>query len=82
MIVLHARVHRARYRELVAAEGLALDAAPEPVLFACPRCGDEFFLDLDTDTEPWDVEEAEWQAVTRLDGECPDHAHRFVIEDE
>ena len=49
MIVLHARVHRARYRELVA-EGLALGAAAELVLLACPRCGDEFFLDLGNET--------------------------------
>ena len=61
------------------AEGLALDAAPEPVLFACPRCGDEFFLDLDHDCEVWDADALEWQALVRLDGECPDHPHRFEV---
>ena len=80
MIVLHARVHRARYRELVAAEGLALDGAPDVPLFACPRCGDEFFLDLENDREVWDEEALEWAAIVRLDEECPDHAHRCAID--
>ena len=61
---LLARIHRARLRELV----------------ACPRCGDEYFADLNpNESEPQWLQEDEWEALVRLDEECPDHAHRFVV---
>jgi hypothetical protein len=31
------------------------------------------------DDEPWDLEEQEWEAITRLAAECPDHARVFAV---
>lgn len=70
MQLLHARVHRTRLRELIAAVPVFGDQSPEPLMIACPACGDEFFADL---------EALEWGALVRLEGECPDHAHRFAV---
>lgn len=79
MQVLHARIHRARLRELIAAVPVFGDRPPEPVILSCPTCGDEFFADLAPYEEPFDLEELEWEALTWLDRECPDHAHRFEV---
>ena len=77
---LLARIHRARLRELVAAHGIPAELVPEPLVIACPRCGDEFFADIGPDEgEPRWLEEDEWEATVRLEGECPDHAHRFFV---
>jgi hypothetical protein len=79
MRLLRASMFTSRYRELVAAEGLALDAAPEPVDVACPRCGALYIADLDVGEEPWDLEALEWEAVVQLEEECPDHPYRFAV---
>ncbi len=53
----HAGVHRARFRELVAGEGLSAELVPEPIRITCPRCGDWYFADLGPEEpEPWDLE--------------------------
>ncbi len=75
-------MHRARFRELVAGEGLPAELVPEVLRIACPRCGDWYFADLDQqDAEPFDLEAQEWAALVRLESECPDHSHSFVVED-
>ena len=76
---LMARVHRGRYRQLVAGAGLPSEAVPDVALIACPVCGHEYFADLEPGAEPWDEEALEWLALELLAGECPDHAHRFVV---
>ena len=77
---LMARIHPGRLRELVAAWNLPPEYAPiDMIIVACPRCGAEFFPDLDPEEEPITLEEDEWAARVRLDGECPDHAHRFEV---
>ena len=77
---LLARLHHARLRELVAGYGIPAELVPEPRIIQCPRCGDEFFADIDpAGDEPRWLEEDEWEALVRLDGECPDHAHRFAV---
>jgi hypothetical protein len=76
---LHVSPYRAEYRALIAAEGLALDVAPEVVEITCPRCGSVYVADLAPDEEPWDLEAREWQALVQLDGECPDHPHQFAV---
>ena len=76
----HARLHRARLRELVTGHAIPAELVAAPLLIACPRCGDEFFADLGPDeSEPRFYESDEWEAVVRLDRECPDHAHRFAV---
>ena len=56
----HAGVHRARFRELVAGEGLPAELVPEPVRITCPRCGDWYLADLGPEEpEPWDLEALE-----------------------
>lgn len=77
MLFLHVAVHRARYRELVAAEPIPGLTAPEPVTVACPKCGDLFVAELDPYDEPPDLEEQEWEGMSLLARECPDHPHYF-----
>ncbi len=71
-VFLHARIHRARWRALIAAE---------PVLIACPTCGTAYAADLEPEEEPVELEADEWAALVRLDAECPDHPHRFSVND-
>ena len=46
---LLARLHRARVRALVAGHGIPAELVPEPLMIACPACGDEFFTDIGPD---------------------------------
>ena len=65
---------------MFAGHGIPAELVPEPLLITCPRCGDEFFADIGPDEgEPRWLEEDEWEATVRLEGECPDHAHRFFV---
>jgi hypothetical protein len=73
----HARIHRADLRELIAASPIFGAQPPEPVMIACPRCGDEYLADLAPHEEPLELEAEERAALERLEGECPDHAHKF-----
>ena len=79
MQFLHAQLHLYRLRELITSVPVFGDRPPEPLLIACPKCGDQFFGDLEPYEEPWDLEALEWAALVRLEGECPDHAHRFAV---
>ncbi|MGD9891649.1 MAG: hypothetical protein AB7R89_28705 [Dehalococcoidia bacterium] len=79
MRLLLASLYRAEYKALIAAEGIALDVAPDIVEIKCPRCEAVYVADLAPDEEPWDLEALEWQALVQLDGECPDHAHAFTV---
>lgn len=69
----------AELRALIAQVPLFGEQPPEPVMIACPRCGDDYFADLAPYEEPATLEEDEWAALVRLEVECPDHAHRFTI---
>lgn len=69
MEVLRARLYNDRLRELVAARHLPREMAPVSGWFACPRCDLQFFLDLEPEDEPSDIEECEWEAVSRLEAE-------------
>lgn len=63
------------------AAGGGIDASAEtagPLRIACPSCGLGYVADRDA-AEPWDLEALEWEAVSRLAGECPDHPHRFAV---
>ncbi len=70
---LHAVLHRDRLRLLWQNELLKL------LVVICPKCGDEFFADLEPSDDPSELEEESCEALTRLESECPDHAHRFVV---
>ena len=80
MRYLLASLYRAEYRRLVLAEGIEPSQAPDPVDVRCPRCDALYIGELAPGDEPWDLEALEWAAVVRLDAECPDHAHAFVVE--
>ncbi len=78
---LLASLYRAEYRALIAAEGIPLDVVPDVVDVACPRCGALYVAELAPDEEPWELEAREWMALCRLNTECPNHAHRFVVSE-
>jgi hypothetical protein len=76
---LHARVHVARYRELMAMKPLPHEEPPEPITVECPLCGDLYVAELQP-YEDWpDLEEMQWEAEQALAAECPDHAHFFEV---
>jgi hypothetical protein len=77
MLFLLASLHRDRYRQLGAETGGEMPL--EPFSISCPKCGEVFVAVLSPDNEPWDIEAEEWEALTRLEAKCPDHAHRFGV---
>jgi hypothetical protein len=79
MLLLHVGVHRARYRELIAIRPIPGQEPPEPLTVDCPRCGDRYVAELHPYEEWPDLEEQEWEAVTALEAECPEHAHFFEV---
>ena len=68
--VLHARVHRARLRQL---------EDVRPAVIRCPRCGDSWFTDLAAAPLPLIWQDALIAAMARLHSECPDHPHSFEV---
>ncbi len=76
---LHAQLHRARLRDLVVAQLAVDDEPPHPVMAICPTCGVAYFADLEPADDPWELELEEWEALAKLDGECPDHPHAFLV---
>ena len=79
MRFLLAGLHRAAYRQQIAAADVPLNAAPDIVQLDCPRCGAVYVADLAIDDEPWDLEACEGAALVRLDRGCPGHTRRFVV---
>jgi hypothetical protein len=78
-IFLHARLHRAQLRNQVTLQLAASYHPPTPRCVACPTCGDLFFADREVASGP-DVRELEaWEALAKLDAECPDHPHWFTV---
>jgi hypothetical protein len=79
MLLLHARVHDSRYRELIAMKPLPHEEPPEPVTVECPLCADLYVAELQR-YEDWpDPEEMEWEAEETLRAECPDQRHFFEV---
>ena len=76
--LLHARLHRLRLRD-VAAGCTREGGLPRPMLVVCPTCGEVFFADPGPASNPGARELEEWEALAKLDGECPDHPHRFTV---
>jgi hypothetical protein len=59
MLLPHARVHIARYRELIAMKPLAHEEPPKPVTVECPSCGDLYVAQLQPYEDWKDPEEME-----------------------
>ena len=81
MDFLHARIHRVRLLELMRVwrgQGLPV---PHILLISCPCCRDQYFADVEREAEPLALQEAQWAARVRLAEECPDHPHRFAVEE-
>ena len=79
-LFLHTRIHRVRLRDWVAAQVSVTDEPPRPLVVVCPTCGETFFADLTPGGNPDARRLTEWEAVARLDGECPDHPHWFTVK--
>ena len=76
---LHARLHGNRLQDLACRESLGGDPLVPLVVVFCPRCAIDYFADIAPDDDPTGLKLETWAAVRRLDRECPDHAHRFVV---
>lgn len=76
---LLASLYRDRYRELVADLPIFGERPPEPFTVECPTCGALYLADKTTYDEPYDLDGLEWEALTRLADECPDHPHAFAV---
>jgi hypothetical protein len=79
MLLLHARIHVARYRELIAMKPLAHEEPPAPLTVECPRCGDLYVAELQPYQDWPDLVEMELEAEEALRAECPDHSHFFAV---
>lgn len=76
---LHARLHRDQLRDTVTAQLATAKTPPRLWLVLCPSCGDTFFADRGADSDVCASELEQWEALAKLDGECPDHPHWFVV---
>ena len=76
--LLHARVHRDRFRRLMNMAARA-DELVAPLTVACPGCGDPYFVDRLWTAGAVDEATIVRQAIRRLREECPDHAHWFAV---
>ena len=77
MTFLHARIHALELRALDD-QGVSLDD-PKLLVVRCPRCRDPYFAQVLAQLGPRDRESLKYRATTRLNRECPDHAHRFEV---
>ena len=77
---VHARLHGHRLRALTHGDPLVGDLLLRLVVVICPRCDVEYFADVEPSEDPTELELPMGAALTRLEGECPDHAHRFVVD--
>ena len=75
----HARVHRQFLAALTAARDAAPALVPGAAIVTCPTCGDSFFPHVAPGEPPALLAADIDAALRRLTGECPDHAHRFVV---
>lgn len=78
-LYLHARLYRVRLRDLVATQITDGDEPPRPLLAVCPTCGETYFADPREAAAPHAIAIESWEALARLDGECPDHPHWFTV---
>ena len=81
MDFLHARIHRARLLQLLVSWRSYGQPVFNVLLISCPRCRDQYFADVERDVELLTLQEARWAARVRLAQECPDHPHRFTVEE-
>ena len=51
----------------------------EPPTGDCPRCGWTYLADTEEDLDVGGADDYEYAATVRLERECPDHAHAFVV---
>ena len=77
MKFLHARIH-ALESQALDDQTVSLDGL-ESVVVRCPRCRDPYVAQVPTQLGPRDRESLTYRATTRLNRECPDHAHRFEV---
>ena len=76
MRFFHTGVYPDRYRALLVAA--TEEAALEPFLSICPRCGDCYCADPAED-DGLGLEDEAYAATIWLQRECPDHAHLFDV---
>ena len=80
MRFLLASLYRPEFRTIT--ERIYVPPGPEPMVLhvECPECSQDYVADLGMDVDPWDMEEAEYKAMVRLQEECPDHPHQFAVQ--
>ena len=76
---LHAQIHRVLLAELVTAQLAADKSPPRQSVAICPTCGQTYVADIEPHENPLDLDLEGWEALAKLDGECPDHPHSFVV---
>lgn len=78
-LFLQVQLHRARLRDLVLAQvGRSHGLPPHPLVAICPTCGASFFADPEPPTARQRALHT-WEALAKLDGECPDYGHWFTV---
>ena len=80
MRFVHRHIHRNRYFDAVVARAHANVPELEPEEIVRPHCGLRSFMDGEPPADPWEHEDLENRAAAWLDGEYPDHGHRFGLD--
>lgn len=76
---LHAMIHRERLRRFSLAPAHPDRPLRQPLLAFCPTCGESYFTEQEPNSGSRRQSLETWEAVARLDGECPDHPHHFAV---
>lgn len=75
---LHTVVHMERLSRFARGAPASDRPVRQPLLAFCPTCGEGYFAEQERGHSRQQVLES-WEAIARLDGECPDHPHRFAV---
>lgn len=75
---LHSAIYSRRMRRFTQAEIPAGSPPRQPMLALCPSCGETYFAEQEPLRTHSQTMES-WEALAKLDGECPDHPHRFAV---
>lgn len=72
-------LYQSKYKTLITLDRSPLSVAPLVSEIACPRCGGLFVAER-SPADSRDFSAIERTALTLMDEECPDHAHRFSVD--
>ncbi len=80
MRFLLASLYRPQYREIIGRLNAPSDPDPMVLHVECPKCGQDNVAEPEPGTDVWELKDCEYKATVRLNQECPDHPHWFMVQ--